>query len=310
MKNLFSFALFLLATASSRADFSADVTYCENQVLPRLKQPSTAQDFYCLGIRAAGVTGSQQQNDAEAAKWYRRAADMGHAGAQDALGYSYATGRGVPQSYTEALKWYRRAAEQGNSDSMNAIGGLYEFGRGVPRDQPEANRWFERAKSSSKRVYQAGHSVFDTGERQYRESNDPAPVNSSPRASEVEFQTGYQYEHGEGVPKNLAVAARWYGRAAAAGDARAQVNLGRMYESGQGVPEDRVKAAEWWSKSAAQGNVDGMFELGRAYEFGIGVQPNHATAQRWFEEAAQRGDTRARTYLQCINSGGREKCRP
>ena len=40
------------------------------------------------GIRAVGV------HDAEAARWYRLAADQGHAGAQYNLGLMYANGRG------------------------------------------------------------------------------------------------------------------------------------------------------------------------------------------------------------------------
>lgn len=308
MKCLLTIAFFLLAAAAARADFNADVTDCQTRILPQLhytpRQPSTAQDFYCLGIQAY-----QQQNDAESAKWYRRSADMGHAGAQNALGYLYTTGRGVPQSYTEALKWYRRSADQGNSDSLYAIGGLYQFGRGLPKDPEEANRWFERAKAAKAIQYPAGRSVFDEGERQYREANNPTPVETvanpaeSPKTTDVPFQLGYQYEHGEGVPKNFELAARWYRRAAAQGDARAQVNLGNLYEAGKGVPEDWVQAAAWWTKSAEQGNADGMFQLGRAYLLGVGVRQNRATAKKWLYEAAQKGDPRAQESINGLRSG-------
>ena len=50
------------------------------------------------------------QNDSEAAKWYRMAAEQGLAAAQGNLGWMYLHGRGVPQSDTEAVKWYRMAA--------------------------------------------------------------------------------------------------------------------------------------------------------------------------------------------------------
>ncbi len=49
------------------------------------------------------------QGDAEAAaRWYRKAADQGHASAQFNLGSMYERGRGVPQDDAAALKWYRR----------------------------------------------------------------------------------------------------------------------------------------------------------------------------------------------------------
>ncbi len=56
-----------------------------------------------------GVT----QNDAEALKWYRLAADQGNAFAQGNLGWMYHNGDGVSQDYAEASKLYRLAADQG-----------------------------------------------------------------------------------------------------------------------------------------------------------------------------------------------------
>ena len=50
---------------------------------------------------------------AEAAKWYRAAAEQGLAEAQYCLGLLYEYGMGVEQSSAEAAKWYRKAAEQG-----------------------------------------------------------------------------------------------------------------------------------------------------------------------------------------------------
>jgi TPR repeat protein len=41
------------------------------------------------------------QDDAEAARWYRKAADQGHAGAQFNLGAMYADGQSVSQDYVQ-----------------------------------------------------------------------------------------------------------------------------------------------------------------------------------------------------------------
>src|SRR5262249_41104898 len=48
------------------------------------------------------------QNDAEAAKWFRKAADQGKAQAQTSLGCMYQAGWGVAQNDTEAVKWFQK----------------------------------------------------------------------------------------------------------------------------------------------------------------------------------------------------------
>jgi hypothetical protein len=54
------------------------------------------------------------QNDVEAARWFRKAAVRGDAGAQYNLGNMFDQGRGVAQSEVEAARWYRKAADQGH----------------------------------------------------------------------------------------------------------------------------------------------------------------------------------------------------
>ena len=52
----------------------------------------------------------------EAASWYRKAADQGHAGAQFNLGAIYYSGQGVPQDYVEAHKWRNLAASRASTE--------------------------------------------------------------------------------------------------------------------------------------------------------------------------------------------------
>jgi TPR repeat protein len=74
------------------------------------------------------------QDFAEAAEWYRRAAEQGHADAQFNLGFLYVNGQGIPQNYAESSEWYRRAAEQGYADAQYNLGAMYAKGQGVSRD--------------------------------------------------------------------------------------------------------------------------------------------------------------------------------
>ena len=85
------------------------------------------------------------QDYAEAVKWYRKAAEQGHAEAQFGLGYMYYHGQGVPQDYAEAVLWYRKAAEQGYDNAQNDLGRMYRHGQGVPQDYTEAVKWYRKA---------------------------------------------------------------------------------------------------------------------------------------------------------------------
>ena len=73
-------------------------------------------------------------DDAEAARWYRLAAEQGHAAAQSRLGDFHEFGYGVSQDYAEAVRWHRSAAEQGDADAQFNLGVMYAIGRGVPQD--------------------------------------------------------------------------------------------------------------------------------------------------------------------------------
>jgi TPR repeat protein len=88
------------------------------------------------------------EDDAEAVKWYRLAADQGNAKAQYNLGFMYDTGGGVPEDDTEAVKWYRLAADQGHTGAQLNLGVMYGLGAGVPRNPVTAYAWVNVAAAS------------------------------------------------------------------------------------------------------------------------------------------------------------------
>jgi uncharacterized protein len=85
------------------------------------------------------------QDYATAVIWYRKAAERGHAAAQNNLGAMYAQGQGVPQDYVTAESWYLKAAEQGNAMAQYNLGVLYDDGQGVPQDYAVAMSWYRKA---------------------------------------------------------------------------------------------------------------------------------------------------------------------
>ena len=79
-----------------------------------VEQGSADLQFF-LGLtrwRGEGPNGEVALKDPEeAVRWFRMAAEQGHAEAQYSLGVAYDTGEGVPEDDAEAVRWYRMAAE-------------------------------------------------------------------------------------------------------------------------------------------------------------------------------------------------------
>jgi TPR repeat protein len=65
--------------------------------------------------------------------------------AQEELGVLYHEGEVVLQDYAQAAVWYRKAAEQGDPDAQVALGSLYDTGLDVPPDHAQAASWYRKA---------------------------------------------------------------------------------------------------------------------------------------------------------------------
>jgi len=63
----------------------------------------------------------------EAMRYYRLAADKGHADAQCALGAAYSAGDGVNLNHKEALRLYKLAAAQGHAEGQCRLGIAYSI---------------------------------------------------------------------------------------------------------------------------------------------------------------------------------------
>ena len=74
-------------------------------------------------------------------------AEQGDAYAQFNLGVIYDIGRGVPENNAEAVKWYRKAADQGDADAQSNLGIMYANGDGVPENDVGAYVWWSMAKT-------------------------------------------------------------------------------------------------------------------------------------------------------------------
>ncbi len=80
-----------------------------------------------------------------AREWYERAAGVGHAAAQFALGNMFDTGEGVPKDPVEARRWYALAANQGEAEAQMHLAKMLQTGRGGSQSATEAADWYAKA---------------------------------------------------------------------------------------------------------------------------------------------------------------------
>ena len=90
-----------------------------------------AEEQYCMGLELYG------KDDAQAARWFRKAAEQGHVDAQYMLGDCYCYGKGVPLDEDEAEKWFRKAAEQGHTLAQDML---------KPVNEDEVTAYFDNIK--------------------------------------------------------------------------------------------------------------------------------------------------------------------
>jgi TPR repeat protein len=90
--------------------------------------------------------GSEVRRDyAQAALWYRKAAEQGDPDSQFRIGGFYHFGFGVPKDDAQAFVWMKKAAEQQHADAENFLAVFYDEGFGVPKDEAHGYFWLRRA---------------------------------------------------------------------------------------------------------------------------------------------------------------------
>jgi len=190
-------------------DNAAPVAHPTSQEGRRMAAEGDADYQYMLGLVYDGGLFEITEDYAEAARWYRLAADQGITDAQRRLGGMFALGEGVTQDYAESVKWYRLAADQGDAASQYSLGLRYMNGQGVPQNDLEAVKWFRLAANQG---YAQGQAFLAS-----------------------------MYSGGRGVPQDDIEALKWTKLAAEQGHVNSQVIVGGSYVNSQ----DFVAAYAW-----------------------------------------------------------------
>jgi TPR repeat protein len=190
-----------------------------------------AENTEAIVFYQRGKSYYDNKNYTEAVKWFKKAADLNYAPAQNDLGDCYWHGDGVNHDDSEAVKWYKKAAEQNYAEAQYSLGVNYYQGWGVIKDRKEAVKWFKKAI-----------------EQNY------APA---------QHFLGLLYYRGQGVDQDYSEAVKWYRKAIEQNYAGAQCSLGECYEQGKGVNKNTQEAIKWYQAAAKQGHIGGKAALKR-----------------------------------------------
>lgn len=164
---------------------------------------------------------------------------------------------------------------------------------GVPKQESQKINWDDYEAVDKPRPPKKKESAIDRL-RKAAEQGDAT----------AQFNLGYCYCKGQGVPQDYAEAVKWYRKAAEQGEAGAQCNLGNCYQKGEGVPQDYAEAIRWYRKAAEQGDAGAQYNLGLCYDASLGVPMNIFEAVKWYRKAAEQGHAGAQCNLgYCFEKG-------
>lgn len=207
-------------------------------------------------------------DDAEAARWYERAAKRGNAVAQTNLGAMYLQGKGVAQDDAAAARYFLLAASEGFGPAQNNLALLYSTGRGVRQSDEATFQWLARAVA-----------------------NHYYPAYSGNAA---------QYLMGKGVAKDEKHGFELMLEAAKHDVVEAQAEVAVLFAQGRGTKADPKKALEWSLKAARAGSAGAANNAGYIYA----QQGNYSEAINWYRRAAEGGIPEAEYNLQQLARAG------
>jgi len=272
--------------------------------------------FYSLGLSRT------PKDPTTAAKWFQKAADQGHAGAQFMLGMAYKSGKGVPKDVSGAAKYFALAAKQKDRHAQLALGFLYFDGLGVPQDYiqayvlgnlvlvngvqegsiltEEVTRKLappDLALAQAKALEAVNNEMGIKPSKAVHSSSDQQPNLGSKERRLQELTKQYKNVP---YPDIISSARNGFADArdfiiykAQQGDMEAQYWYGGMIFYGNGIPKDQPEGVKWIMKSANQGYASAELLLGECYDYGDGVQKNRSEAIKWWESAAKHNDYKA-----------------
>lgn len=228
----------------------------------------------------------------EARKWMHRAADAGDVDAQGIVGDMARIGEGGPVDQELAFRMYEAAAKQKNPDALVWAARLLLLGVGTEKANDKAfayalEGYFRRGNGAD--VVLAAASMKMTA----ADFDSARKMISHRFATKLLLDVGQMFLDGKIVEENAAEGMKWIALGAEQGHPPAQLALAKAYTAGEGVPLDIAIAAKWWEAAMKAGNLASALWLAAYYDdFGIGPTDLPKAAEAYFYAMAL-GDDKA-----------------
>jgi hypothetical protein len=130
----------------------------------------------------------------EAARLFKKAAELGHGGAMFGLGALYGGGHDLPIDRPLALRWFRDAAERGHPQAQLMLGRYLRLGLASPADPDQARLWLQRAIESGVPEAAADIAAIDA-ERGPLPGASAGISSAAPAGAKMTRETGPQLIH-------------------------------------------------------------------------------------------------------------------
>jgi TPR repeat protein len=213
------------------------------------------QNYYALALETGKGC---RRRPAEGVKCYKIAAENGSLVATRNVGLCYRNGGGVERDLAEAARWFKRAADAvilGRAPTMERRCGPVWALRRTAR-----KRWLISGKALKARTGTAattwGGCARTAKECQLIARRQSGGTAALPRGLS---DLGRMHDEGTGVAQDRTEAAVWYRKAAELGDAAER--LARLCRDGRGVAKDVKEAKRLYQKAARRGSAAAAAEL-------------------------------------------------
>lgn len=105
---------------------------------------------------------------------------------------------------------------------------------------------------------------------------------------QAQFYLGVMYHFGQGVPRDIEKAIKFYELAASQDNCVALHNLSHIYSLGIGVQKDELKAFEYIKRAANLGSCEHQYLMSKLYKTGSWVAKNKMLELYWLYQAVQK----------------------
>lgn len=262
------------------------------------------------------------EGDADAYKYYLRAADLGDADAIFSLGLMHMIGLGMEKDEETAFSFFRWAADLGHEHAMECFIGMVD----------EASSWkdnidwlVEKANDGYRQALcklafmaiaakgdQSIHDLApfkDVGNDDLNEMAIRLFERAEELGSDVARACLAEAFEDEGVraklrDRSVQTYEQRFVKAAFSNNSDAQLMYAAACESGAVLKKDISAAAFWYALAALNGNAVAQYEFGRCCHHGIGTPANQGKAVNWWRMAVGQKNARAMVALsECYKEG-------